>query len=135
MDLLASIMLLTSAGSIDTFEAGTWQIQSRLQALSRPDRVQILTNAVELSDRDALQPAVNTFFSRFYGPSGEVHVRFQNGIVSGYYNEPHADDLRAETVPVTGSYSRNRFHIIMKFVILGKTMCQTVDGSLVSSKH
>jgi hypothetical protein len=127
-----SAILLAASGPADRFAPGTWQVRFTLESAAAPRNKQTQTDIVRLSERQATQPPVSTFFTFFYPENRATDVRFENGSITGSYYQRRVDDLRGVLVPVTGHYSPTSFHVVLTFTAMGATAYQTLDGTLLA---
>jgi hypothetical protein len=133
MSLLALTLIgLAAPASGDHFLPGLWQVQAMTECVDIPGNPQVQRETQSLSARNATRPAEWVFFHQFYDARAAAHVRVANGKIEGYYARPAVDDVRAQSIPVTGSYAPDRFRVIRRFVVGGKTFRQTVDGHWIS---
>jgi hypothetical protein len=86
---------------------------------------------VKVTPEAASYPPVTVFFSHFYGREDFSNIRFENGHVEGSFAQRAVDDISAHEVPVSGAYSRDRFHVVFAFTAFGKKVRQIVEGQLV----
>ena len=131
---IALAMALGGCGENDRFAAGTWQVDAWMEsdAGSGRDMPGVhQKDTVKITKEDERWPAATTFFTRFYhGAKGDV--RFANGKVEGQLDQGRVDDIAAHTVPVTGTYGRDRFHVTFEFTVFGTKARQVVEGRLVT---
>ena len=128
-------LMLAGCGSGDRFAAGTWQIDGWLEGpmgSGRDNPQTHQTHTVKLTKEDERWPAATTFFTRFYHGAHKGDIRFENGKVEGYFDQPRVDDIAGHRVPITGTYARDRFHVSFEHTVWGMKMRQVVEGKLVT---
>ena len=87
---------------------------------------------VRLSKEQAAMPPASVFFGRFYHGVRNAEVRFENGRVSGSFEQARVDDIEGHTVPISGTYGRDRFHVTFEYTAFGMKVRQVVEGKLVT---
>ena len=112
----------------DRFQAGTWELESWLDA-GQPADVQ--RNRVELEPHVAAMPPITVFFSQFYAGVKAGEIEFADGKVSGWFEQPRVDDISAHTVPITGSYDSTSFDVSFTYTAFGAPVRHIVKGKLV----
>ena len=131
---LALAMVLSGCGGGEKFDAGTWQVDAWMEsdagsAKNKPGSH--MTQTVRLSRDDVAYPVGTVFFTSFYHGVRSPDVRFENGRIHGSYAQPRVDDIAGQTVPISGTYARDRFNVTFEYRVFGMTMRQVVEGKLV----
>ena len=123
------------ADESERFIAGTWALDAwmdtdQLSGRGKPGVHQ--TDTVKLSEEVATFPPAHVFFGTFYHGREDVsNVRFENGRVEGSFEQRGVDDISGHTVPVSGTYARDRFEVTFEFSAFGAKLRQVVQGRLV----
>ena len=118
----------------DRFAPGTWQMEAWLESdagSARGDPGATLHDTVKLSPEQADNPPASVFFNYFYHGAKNPDVRFKNGKVEGSFHQGRVDDIAAHNVPITGTYSRDRFRVTFGYKAFGAGIDQVVEGKLV----
>ena len=119
----------------DGFAPGEWQAESWMESSQGSTRGTPAAGKIEtvmLSEKQSKMPPAAVFFTHFYHGVREGDVRFTDGKVEGTFESPGMDDISAATVPVSGTYARDKFHLTFTFKALGMEGHQIVDGRLVA---
>ena len=127
-------LMLTGCGNEDRFAAGTWRLEGWMESEQGSTRGQpgnIAPYTVKVTQEAAELPPVTVFFSHFYGREDFSNIRFENGRVEGSFNQGRVDDIAGHTVPITGTYSRDRFDVTFEYTAFGMKVRQVVQGRLV----
>ena len=120
----------------ERFIAGTWFVEGWMEndEMSGRDKPGVhQTHTVKLDEQTALFPPVAVFFGTFYGREDASNIRFENGRVEGSYEQRGVDDISGHTVPVSGTYARDRFDVTLEFSAFGTKLRQVVQGRLVEA--
>jgi len=118
----------------DRFAAGTWQLEGWMESAQGSTRGrpgEIAPYEVKVSNQEASMPPVAVFFSRFYGREDFSSIRFENGRVEGSFGQRSVDDIAGHTVPMSGTYARDRFDVEFEFSAFGMKVRQFVKGRLL----
>ena len=122
-------------GKTDRFAPGEWKLEGWMESSQGSTRGQPAAGPIEtvkLSEADSNMPPAAVFFSRFYQGVRKGDVRFEEGKVEGTIERPGMDDISAATVPVSGTYARDKFHVTATFNLYGIEGRQIIEGRLVS---
>ena len=125
----------SASASADRFAAGTWQLEGWLESdlgSARGHPGATLKDTVKLSAEQAASPPATVFFSHFYHGARDVEVRFRDGRIEGRFHQDRVDDIAAHDVPISGTYSRDRFQVTFGYKAFGMTFNQVVEGKLVA---
>lgn len=127
-------LMLTGCGGDTRFAAGTWQVEGWMESELGSTRGQpgnIEPYQVRVSKEAAELPPAAVFFSKFYGREDFSNIRFENGRVEGSFEQGLVDGIGGHTVPVTGTYARDRFEVAFQYTAFGTKVRQIVRGRLV----
>jgi hypothetical protein len=131
---LAVAIMLGASSHSDRFAPGTWRVEGWMESdghSTRGQQGEIKPYTVKVSPEAASYPPVTVFFSHFYGREDFSNIRFEHGRVEGSFAQRAVDDIGAHIVPVSGTYSRDRFHVVFAFTAFGTKVRQVVEGQLI----
>jgi len=131
---LMMIALLASCNQDDHFAAGKWETKAWMESSAQPGQTPAQTDTVQLSESDAAQSPKSILFGRFYRGMNNADVTLANGKINGSYEQRRVDDFAGHTVPISGTYSTDKFRVVLTFKALGMDVDQIVEGKLVEPK-
>ena len=118
-----------SAPAAEGFAAGTWERKVWLEAPNGSTEPATFTG--EVTKEEAAQQPAAIFFSEFYPTAKTADVRFEDGQISGSYDQSGVDDIAAQAVPISGTYSRDEFRVTLDFSVHGTVVREVIEGRLV----
>lgn len=121
-------LTLTSCGN-DHFKAGKWELTSSLGQVGTELKTPGEPLNITLTDQDVALPTEDVIFGKIYRGSEKPDIHASNGIISGVVHSPGMDDIRAQDIPVSGTFDSTHLH--MTLTISHPGVEQTVDAHYV----
>lgn len=132
---LGLALMVAGCGESDRFAPGTWQLEGWMESTAGSTRDipgAMQSETVKLSADDASSPPGAVLFHNFYHGVSGGDIRVADGRIEGQFEQRGVDDIAAHTVPVSGTYGRDRFHLELEFTVFGAKARQIVEGKLVA---